>query len=114
MKNITKIPLLIFIAVGMLMLTGCKSEDAFNKKIQEINQTVEHADWRQAKESAKKLSHMYQEKKWKLQLLGDEAEYEGINVELEVLKESVQAKDKTQVKVSLGTIRGHLIDIYSF
>ncbi|GAA0593614.1 hypothetical protein GCM10009001_07230 [Virgibacillus siamensis] len=104
----------IFLAICMILITGCQSEQAFYQEIQEINDTVDQADWKQTKAGVKKLSKVYKKQKWKLQLLGDEAEYEGINVELQVLKQSVQAKDKTQVKVSLGTIRGHLLDIYSF
>ncbi|WP_245799369.1 DUF4363 family protein [Virgibacillus siamensis] len=106
--------IVVFLGVCMILLTGCQSEKAFFHEMQDINKTVEQKDWDQAKANVKKLSQLYKKEKWKLQLLGDEAEYEGINVELQVLKESVQAKDKTQTKVSLGTIRGHLKDIYSF
>lgn len=105
---------LICIVISMSMLTGCQSEEGFYNKIEGINQLVDQADWKQTKESVKSLKKMYKDKRWTLQLLGDEAEYEGINVELEKLEESANAKDKTQVKVSLGTIRGRLYDIYSF
>ncbi|WP_157724870.1 DUF4363 family protein [Virgibacillus phasianinus] len=114
MMKFTKLPILICLLISLLVLGGCKSENVFYEKINDINESVSHSNWKQTKEGVKKLSNMYKEKEWKLQLLGDEAEYEGINVELEVLKESADAKDKTQVKVALGTIRGHLKDIFSF
>lgn len=113
MANLKKITL-IGIIVCMSMLVGCQSETGFYQKINSINQSVSQADWKQTKKGVKQLKKMYADKKWTLQMLGDEAEYEGINVQLEVLDESANAKDKTQVKVSLGTIRGHLLDIYSF
>lgn len=104
----------MLIAVSLLLLVGCQAEEKFYKKIDNINQSVEQADWKQAQNRVKELKEMYKGGEWKLQLLGDETEYEGINVELEKLKEAVAAKDETQVKVGLGTIRGHLADIYSF
>ncbi|WP_188456908.1 DUF4363 family protein [Virgibacillus oceani] len=104
----------ILIVMISLLLVGCQGEKEFYKKIDDINQSVEQADWEQSKRKIKALKEMYKEGKWKLQLLGDEAEYEGINVEMEKLKEAADAKDKTQIKVGLGTIRGHLHDIYSF
>lgn len=114
MTKIKSIPLLIGILLCMSMLVGCKSEEGFYNKISEINHYAENADWEQTKKGVKRLKNMSENKKWTLQLLGDEAEYEGINIALEILKESADAKDKTQVKVELGTIRGRLIDIYSF
>lgn len=114
MVKLTKFPLLIGIVISLFVLGGCQSEEGFYKKISDINQSVAHSDWNQTKAGVKKLSKMYEDKRWTLQLLGDEEEYEGINVALEILKESADAKDKTQVKVELGTIRGRLIDIYSF
>lgn len=110
----SKLLLYSAIVINLLILGGCKAGEGFYKKIDEINHSVEQSDWKQTREGAEKLSNMYKDGKWKLQLLGDEAEYEGINVELEKLKEATNAKDKTQVKVSLGTIRAHLRDIYSF
>ncbi|WP_179151990.1 DUF4363 family protein [Oceanobacillus senegalensis] len=105
--------ILILIVISVL-LVGCQGEETFNQTMDDIKQSVEQNEWKQAKHKIKTLAEIYTKEKWKLQLMGDEAEYEGISVELEKLKEAVDAKDKTQIKVGLGEIRGLLRGIYSF
>jgi hypothetical protein len=50
----------------------------------------------------------------KLQLLGDEEEYEEMSREIDKLEAAVQEKDKKQAKVSLATIQSILDEIYSW
>ncbi|HEX7064680.1 MAG TPA: DUF4363 family protein [Bacillales bacterium] len=86
---------------------------AFFQQIDQIREYADQGNWQKANQAATNLQRLYQKKEWKLQLIGDEAEYEGVNQELDKLKAAIAAKDETQVKLELSTIGALLKSIYS-
>jgi len=93
--------------------TLSKAGEPFYKQISQINRLVQKGHWKAAEKETSALRKMYQKKKWKLQLIGDEGEYEGLDREMDRLSEAVSAKDKAQTKVELGAIRSLIRNIYS-
>lgn len=87
--------------------------EAFHQVIQQINQMIEKENWQGALKKTSELRALYQKKQWKLQLLGDEGEYEGLNRELDQLYAAVKAKDKSESKVELAAVGSYIKSIYS-
>lgn len=82
-------------------------------KMKKIVHLVNDQQWDQAIEEVDGLKKLYNKEKWKLQLLGDEAEYEQIDQELEKLTVAVKERDRTQAKIIMSTVRTLLKNIYS-
>ncbi|HET7657304.1 MAG TPA: hypothetical protein VFK37_03355, partial [Bacillales bacterium] len=57
--------------------------EGFFKKISQIDRLVDKGKWQEAAKETAALRKLYQKKKWKMQLLGDEGEYEGLDRELD-------------------------------
>lgn len=78
-----------------------------------MEHSLNQEDWEQLKSQVNELNTLYEENKWKLQLLGDEGEYEGLNESINRLFAAINTEDLTQAKVELATIRSILEEIYS-
>jgi hypothetical protein len=89
-----------------------KTNNIFDK-IDEINMSIRQLDWERVNEEADTLKVLYAKEKWKLQLLGDEREYEQVENEIFRFKEAAEEKDKSQSKIILSSIRTTLKNIYS-
>lgn len=106
----------VLVTITFLFLTGCTGlvgGKEFFEKINSLESTLSYEDWKTAKSEVDALDHVYHEKVWKLQLLGDESEYEGMFQSLERIKAAIDQQDATQALVELATIRGILEGIYS-
>lgn len=107
------------IMIALLVIGGwshpadARSGKAFFQQIDQIKEYANQGKWDKANQAATSLQKLYHKKEWKLQLLGDEAEYEGVNRELDNLKGAIAAKDKTEVIMELSTIGALLKSIYS-
>lgn len=108
------------LTVAIFVLGGWSQEghaqlgkDLF-QKIHQINQSVEKKNWKEAEQQALSLEKTYNRKRWKLQFLGDEAEYEGVDVYIQKLKSAISSKDSSNVKIELAEIRATLQNIYTF
>ncbi|HET7657245.1 MAG TPA: DUF4363 family protein [Bacillales bacterium] len=87
--------------------------EGFFKKISQIDKLVDKGKWQEAAKETTALRKLYQKKKWKMQLLGDEGEYEGLDRELDQLAAAVSTKDKSETKIELGAVRSLFKNIYS-
>lgn len=99
-----------------LLLFGCSNisgENEMKEQVEKIRTSLEKPDWNQVKELADELHRMYDENEWKLQLLGDEDEYESLYESINHLLVSVEEKDVKDTKLELASIQTFLKDIYS-
>ncbi|MEN2767417.1 DUF4363 family protein [Ornithinibacillus xuwenensis] len=110
-----KKPYLLIIFLSLLF-SGCGQPiggEIFFNQINALEDSISHTDWEETKLQMDELIKIYEETLWKLQLLGDEGEYEGLHESLERLKPAVDQEDKLQALLELATIKGYLEGIYS-
>jgi hypothetical protein len=108
--------LLLCFTEGHLVYANALPYEKPNPILQQLNKiqaSINHADWKKAETEAKQLEHIYKKNVWKLQLLGDEAEFEAIHRDISQLKAAIQEQDKAQTKVLIAEITAILEDIYS-
>lgn len=107
---------IIIILCFLLFLVGCEnnvSGHAFFNQINEIENTLEYPNWDKITAQAEELKEMYKKDKWKLQLLGDEDEYESLYESINKLIVAIEEKDRTNIRLELSVIHTHIEDIYS-
>lgn len=103
---------LLFTAVG-LPTEGIAKEKPLLRQVKEMNRLVDLEQWDQALKKAQAAEQTYKKNRWKLQFLGNEREYEGLDQEYAKLLEAIKEKEKAQVKMQLAVIQEILKDIYS-
>ncbi|AXI08838.1 DUF4363 family protein [Oceanobacillus sp. 143] len=108
----------LFILIGVIMLTGCSKPiggDYFFNKINTIDQNIaqQETDWKKAKEECFELKNLYHKNEWKLQLLGDEGEYEDLRNHIAILITAIEEEDRLNARIELATIKSFIKDIYS-
>ena len=106
---------IIFICL-LLLLTGCKNNiggHAFFNKINEIEHALDNPDWDEITAQAKELKDMFKKNEWKVQLLGDEDEYESLYESINKLITAAEEKDRTNTRMELTVIHTYIEDIYS-
>ncbi|UFU00286.1 hypothetical protein KO561_04860 [Radiobacillus kanasensis] len=91
-----------------------EDDNRFKSSLIQIEGLVDSEEWDKASEEAYQLRDIYQNEKWKYQLLGDENNYKGIQKEMEKLLASISVEDKKQVKVETAVIRTLYKDIYFY
>lgn len=107
---------LIFIVSLLLVLTGCDviiGGDLYFNQINQIEDSLEDPDWDTINSQAKELKHMYKRNKWKLQLLGDEGEYERLDESINKLITAIKEKDMIFIRMELTMIQTDIENIYS-
>lgn len=82
-------------------------------QIEAIESSVENETWTLAEEQSKELVNVYDRQKWKLQLIGDEEEYEELIQNINMLKAVISERDATQSKMLISRIRSIVDTIYS-
>jgi hypothetical protein len=100
----------------LFILTACNKPiagDQFFNKIEDIELVVKKEDWETTDAYVMEFQSYYEKNIWKLQLLGDENEYEGLHESLARLIAAINQQDATQSLIELGTIRAYLEEIYS-
>lgn len=105
------LPLLI-----LILLSGCSSisgENDFSKKINSIEQALTKHDWEQIKSLGNELKQLHTQSEWKIQLMGDEDEYESLKESINQLIVAIEEQDLTETKLEIATIKTYLEDIYS-
>lgn len=78
-----------------------------------LEEALDDPEWEQIKVQAIELKEIYEEHKWKLQLLGDEGEYERLKESIQIIIAATKEKDTTNVRLELATARSLVADIYS-
>jgi hypothetical protein len=100
----------------LLLLTSCENNvggDAFFNQINKIETELIEPNWDGVIVQAEELKEIYKKDKWKIQLLGDEDEYESLYESINKLITASKEKDLTNTRIELTTIHTHIEDIYS-
>lgn len=98
---------------GWSTVSHAKAGGDFYKKINKIDQLIQKKKWKEAGNETRALRKLYKKKEWKIQLIGDEREYEGIGEGLDALHAAVKVKDKVQATNELANIHALLESVYS-
>lgn len=110
---IKKWSLLLFL---FILLSGCSNitgESRFSEKMDSIEETLQEPDWKKLSSLVDELNEIYEQTKWKIQLLGDEGEYERLQENINLLIVAIEEKDIQETKLKLASIKTFLDDIYS-
>jgi len=78
-----------------------------------LENALDNPKWEQITQQANELKKIYKDNKWKLQLLGDEGEYEGLNESINKIIAAAKEKDTTNIRLEMATARSLILDIYS-
>ena len=85
-----------------------------NEQVEKIKASLKNPNWKEIQALTDELHSMYDKNEWKIQLLGDEDEYESLNESINHLLVAVEEKEVKDAKEELATIKTFLGDIYSF
>ncbi len=99
-----------------MLLSGCSNingENEFTEKIHSIEQVLHAPKWQQLKSLGDDLDHLYQKNQWKIQLMGDEGEYESLEESIHHLIVAIEEQDITEIKLELASVKTLIEDIYS-
>jgi uncharacterized protein YceK len=99
-----------------ILLSGCSKitgENEFSEKINSFEQALHELDWKQIKSLGNDIEQLYQQNQWKIQLMGDEDEYESLQESINHLIVLIKEQDLTEIKLEVATIKTFLEDIYS-
>ncbi|HEX6922691.1 MAG TPA: DUF4363 family protein [Bacillales bacterium] len=106
--------------IALLIIGGWSSQaeaakggKAFYQQINKISELIDQGEWQKADKEMTALRKLYEKKLWKLQLIGDESEYEGLDDELEQLRGAIESRDKAEAKIQLSAVRTLVKHIYS-
>lgn len=108
----TTICMLLFV-----LLSGCSNiigKDTFLNHMDQFEQALDDPEWKQIRDRADELEKIYNDNKWKIQLLGDEGEYERLSESIHIIIAAAKEEDTTNVRIELATARSLIEDIYSF
>lgn len=94
-------------------IQGAESLTIF-EKIEKLKSHVHHENWDEAMVINDDLKGWYTKNKWKLQLLGDESEYEEVEHDISKLKSALEEKDKSESKIMIENLKTTLKQIESF
>lgn len=106
----------IIVCCCLLFLVGCENNiggDVFFNQIDDIENALENEDWDEVTVQAEALKELYKQEKWKLQLLGDEGEYESLYESINKLIIATEEKDRMNIRIELSVIHTFIEDIYS-
>ncbi|GIO25905.1 DUF4363 family protein [Ornithinibacillus bavariensis] len=107
----------IFILCSLLLcITACNDPIAgqpFFDRITAMEKSIKEEEWEISKKQWKEFNSHYKDNTWKLQLIGDENEYEGVHESLLRLEAAINQHDSTQALIELANIKAYLEQIYS-
>ena len=107
---------IIIFLIFIMFIGGCTQPiggDYFFDKVQSLEEVLSKEEWKSANSQLKDLKELYKKNDWKLQLLGDESEYEGIDESISRLSAAIKSKDSKQAQLELATIKAYFKEIYS-
>ncbi|MEL4024851.1 DUF4363 family protein [Lysinibacillus endophyticus] len=106
----------ILLSSLLILLSGCSNingENEFYEKVNSIEDALKDPDWKQLNLLGAKLEKLYRHNLWKIQLMGDEDEYESLQESINQLIAAIEEQDMTEIKLEIATIKTYLEDIYS-
>lgn len=106
----------ILFVLCLVLLVGCSEitgEDDFKASIAALEEILNSEDWEAIERHTEAIEQQYDRSEWKLQLIGDEDEYEGLQESVNHLQQAAKSKSKIDCEKELTTIRTYLDLIYS-
>lgn len=106
----------LFFLVFFFLLTGCTLKpggEAFFSQLDKVETALEQQDWKEVAQRTEELQQVYQKEKWKIQLLGDEGEYEQLLESINKMIAITKEKDSSNVRLELAAARTLVENIYS-
>jgi hypothetical protein len=105
-KTLLKGILLFVLIFSMTTQTAdAQAPKEVRDKVSNIIISIRHTDWNMAYKQTVDLRGYYNKNRWKLQLMGDEQEYEGLSSDIENLKAALIAKDKAEALIFIYDIK---------
>lgn len=105
-----------FILLVVIMLSGCSGYTGakeLKRQMNVIEQQLAAEDWEALSVQIDRLMSAYDKNEWKLQLLGDEGEYERLHESINRLRATIELKDVESASLELATLKTIVGDIYS-
>lgn len=106
----------ILFVLCLVLLVGCSEitdENDFKASIAALEEILTSEDWEEIEKHTEAIKQQYERSEWKLQLIGDEGEYEGLQEAVNHLQQAAKSKSKFNCEKELTTIRTYLKQIYS-
>ncbi|MCR8660131.1 DUF4363 family protein [Paenibacillus endoradicis] len=100
----------------LIIVSGCSAQNGkneFKENITQLEQLLNNKDTVSTKVKVEELLKVYKKNEWKLQLLGDEGEYERLHESIQRIIVAIDEEDYTEAKIELSTTKTILEDIYS-
>lgn len=100
----------------LLVISGCSAqtgENEFQENIIRLEQAISDKDSVSVKLQVEGLLKVFQHNEWKLQMIGDEGEYERLNESIRRIIVAIEEEDFTEARIELSTTKTILRDIYS-
>ncbi|WP_339228895.1 DUF4363 family protein [Oceanobacillus sp. FSL K6-2867] len=108
--------LILFFTLLTIILTGCENQvggEYFFEHVDQLEHSIDKLEWDKISTQAEELKSMYKDNKWKIQLLGDEDEYESLHESINNLIAAAKEKDSTSARLELAVVKSILEDVYS-
>ena len=100
----------------LLVISGCSAQNGkneFKENINQLEQSMSNNDIESVSLQAEALLKVYKHNEWKLQLLGDEGEYERLHESIQRIIVAIKEEDFSEAKLELSTLKTIVEDIYS-
>jgi hypothetical protein len=108
----------VLVIILLIAFTGCEAvkterDHLLINTMDELRQQIEEENWDSALTQVGIFEKRYEQRKWKLQLLGELGDYKEIEIQLIKLNQALTDKDKTEASVSTNQIIYLLNTIYN-
>jgi len=110
LKKAVAAVMVFFLLAGCSGITGHRD---FNQYISEIEHHLIAEDWDALNGQLDELMKAYKKNNWKIQLIGDEGEYERLHESINRLITAIDAKETNEARIELATIKTIVEDLYS-
>ncbi|MFC3039828.1 DUF4363 family protein [Virgibacillus xinjiangensis] len=107
---------ILAIAWILILLSGCAGilgGEVFFDQVETMESSLDDGEWEELRGQAEELKKLYKKHRWKIQLIGDEGEYEGLYEAISKLIAAAKEEDTTETRVELANVHRLLEDIYS-
>jgi len=108
---------ILLMSLLLVMLSGCSNMVGSKELMGQIHVIKEQLmveDWDALEVQMDRLSTIYSDNEWKLQMIGDEGEYERLHESINRLRSAIETQDSQSASLELSTIDSIAEDIYSF
>ncbi len=105
----------------IILISGCnvgnivktEKDELLLNSISHLHHQIEQEEWDGAVSNITEFEKEYAKRKWKLQLLAAQSDYQDIELEVELLKENMKDEDKVECLLRLRQIHYRLTSIYN-